>query len=87
MTGIDVAIAGERLTDDKTVAEHCRSANGNYVVVLVRGLTKVELIEQMSTALDGVDPEDIISVAYHADRPWFFPLWKRNSALVLIKPS
>ncbi|HEX3452934.1 MAG TPA: hypothetical protein VHS26_06480, partial [Solirubrobacteraceae bacterium] len=52
----------------------------------VRGLTKVELAEQVGVALDGVDPEDIINITYHADWLWFFPLWRRNSALIVMQP-
>lgn len=85
MAGIDIAIGGERVTDDRSVAEVCRSAQGRYVIAVVRGVTKPELIEQVSIALDGVDPEDIISISYHADWPFF--LWRRNSALIVLKPG
>jgi hypothetical protein len=85
MASIDIAVAGERMADGKSVAEHCRSANGNYVVALVRGVTKIELIEQMSIALDGVAADDILSITYHADWIWLFPFWKRNSAVILIR--
>jgi hypothetical protein len=50
-----------------------------YAVFVIRGWTKEKLAERITQRLDGIMPEEIVSINYHADG-MILPFWRRNSA-------
>jgi hypothetical protein len=55
-----------------------------YGVYVVRAYTKEGLVKQIEKAVQGREPEDIISINYHADL-LIFPLWRRNFAVITLR--
>lgn len=57
-----------------------------YVVFVVRAYTKEKLAERIQERLNYYEPEDIISINVFADS-WVTPFWRRNSAVITVRPS
>jgi hypothetical protein len=57
-----------------------------YLVVVVRGWTKEKLASRIEERLRGIHPEDIISINYYVE-PVIMVFWRRNSALITIRPE
>jgi len=56
-----------------------------HLVLLVRAPTKAKLAQRVAKILDPIESEDIISVSYAIDLHFFWP-WRRNSALIVVRP-
>ena len=57
-----------------------------YVVLVVRGWTKEKMAERIEQALSRFRREDIISINISADQVFGF-LWRRNAAVITVRPS
>lgn len=60
-------------------------ASNEYVVFVVRGYTKETLAQRIADRLKGYEREDIISVNVFCD-PWITFFWRRNSAVITLRP-
>jgi hypothetical protein len=56
-----------------------------YLVLLVRAPTKAKLAQRVAEILEPIESEDIISISYAIDLHFFWP-WRRNSALIVVRP-
>jgi hypothetical protein len=59
--------------------------SNEYVVLVVRGYTKETLAARISERLKGYDREDIVSINVFSD-PWLTFFWRRNSAVITLRP-
>jgi hypothetical protein len=57
-----------------------------YLTIVVRGWTKEKLASRIEERLRGIQPEDIASINYYVE-PVIMPFWRRNSALITIRPE
>lgn len=62
------------------------SQANQYLALVVRGWTKETLAARIEQRLSGIAPEDIISINYYVE-PVIMPFWRRNSALITIRPE
>ncbi len=58
----------------------------DYLVIVLRGWTKEKLASRIEARLRGIPPEDIISINYYVE-PIIMFFWRRNSALITIRPE
>ncbi len=52
---------------------------------MVKAPTKAKLRDRVAAILDPIESEDIISISYAIDLHFFWP-WRRNSALIVVRP-
>jgi hypothetical protein len=62
------------------------AGSNEYVVLIVRGWTKERMAERMEQALSRYPREDIVSINVFADQA-FGLLWRRNAAVITLRPS
>ena len=57
-----------------------------YTVMVVRGWTKEKLAERMMKRLEGISPDDIVSINDMSDNIVTL-FWRRNSVLITLRPG
>lgn len=69
-----------------TTASTGRPALPPYFAFVVKGWTKEKLAVRLGERLAPFEPGEILSVGYAVDLHFFAP-WRRNSALVVVRPA
>ncbi len=65
---------------------HAAPPASRYFAFVVKGWSKEKLATRLAERLEPFLPEEILSITYAIDLHFFAP-WRRNSALVVVRPA